>query len=92
MPQQNKTNHLDMAFGVFLGYTIKLNRQVTNNQEYRDAVKEQLQNDIQYIQSYIEMKIKENGLSGYSFYFYLLPFNDADSEKISIIQELLSGD
>lgn len=92
VPQQNKTNHLDMAFGVFLGYTIKLNRQVTNNQEYRDAVKEQLQNDIQYIQSYIEMKIKENGLSGYSFYFYLLPFNDADSEKISIIQELLSGD
>ena len=92
IPKRNDYNTPDMAFGIFLGYTIKLDREVTGSQEYRIAIKEQLQKDIQNIQSYIETKIKDNKLIGYSFYFYLFPFNDADNEKTSIIQEMLSGD
>jgi hypothetical protein len=36
-------------------------------------------------------KIKEENLSAHSFYFYILPFNDADGEKLSIMNELLGG-
>ena len=64
-PQRNGTYKPDMAFGAFLGYTIKRDQSETDSQKYRVA--------------------------GYSFYFYLLPFNDAANERISIIQELLSG-
>ena len=81
----------DMAFGAFLGYTIKLDQLETDSQKYRVAVKEQLKRDIAKVQPYIVKKIQDNGLAGYSFYFYLLPFNDAPNERRSIIQELVSG-
>lgn len=90
-PQRNGAYKPDMAFGAFLGYTIQLDKQETDSQKYRLAVKEQLKRDIAKVQPYIVKKIQDNGLSGYSFYFYLLPFNDASSEKTSIINELLSG-
>lgn len=90
-PQRNGTFKPDMAFGAFLGYTIKLDNPEPDSQKYRKAVKEQLKKDIADVQEYIIKKIKENGLSGYSFYFYTFPFNDAPNEKVSIITELLSG-
>lgn len=90
-PQRNGSYKPDMAFGAFLGYTIKLDQPESDSQKYRIAVKEQLKRDIARVQPYIIKKIQDNGLSGYSFYFYLLPFNDASSEKTNIIQELLAG-
>ena len=46
--------------------------------------------DIKAHAAYIVRKIKEENLSAHSFYFYILPFNDAD-EKLSIMNELLGG-
>lgn len=90
-PQRNGSYKPDMAFGAFLGYTINLDQPETDSQKYRTAVKEQLKKDIDRVQPYIIKKIQDNGLSGYSFYFYILPFNDAPHEKTSIIKELLAG-
>lgn len=90
-PQRDDIGKPDMAFGAFLGYTIKLDQLETDSQKYRVAVKEQLKRDIAKVQPYIVKKIQDNGLAGYSFYFYLLPFNDAPNERRSIIQELVSG-
>lgn len=90
-PQRDDIGKPDMAFGAFLGYTIKLDQPETDSQKYRVAVKEQLKRDIAKVQPYIVKKIQDNGLAGYSFYFYLLPFNDAPNERRSIIQELVSG-
>lgn len=90
-PQRDGTYKPDMAFGAFLGYTIKLDNPESDSQKYREAIKEQLKRDIANVQPYIIKKIQDAGLAGYSFYFYLLPFNDASNEKTSIIQELLSG-
>ena len=90
-PQRNGSYKPDMAFGAFLGYTIKLDKPEPDSQRYRIAVKEQLKKDIVEAQEYIIKKIRENNLSGYSFYFYTFPFNDAPYEKVSIIEELLSG-
>lgn len=90
-PQKGGTYKPDMAFGAFLGYTIKLDKPETDSQKYRTAVKDQLIKDIATVQSHITDLIVQNGLSGYSFYFYVLPFNDAPNEKVSIVNELLTG-
>lgn len=90
-PQRNGSYKPDMAFGAFLGYTIKLDQPETDSQKYRVAVQDQLKRDIAKVQPYIVKKIQDNGLVGYSFYFYILPFNDAPYEKTSIIKELLAG-
>lgn len=90
-PQKGGTYKLDMAFGAFLGYTIQLDKPEADSQKYRTAVKNQLIKDIAAVQSHITDLIVQNGLSGYSFYFYVLPFNDAPNEKVSIVNELLTG-
>ncbi len=90
-PQKNGSFKPDMAFGAFLGYTIRLDKPETDSQKYRAAVKDQLIKDIAAVQTRIIDLIVQNGLSGYSFYFYVLPFNDAPNEKIDIINELLAG-
>ena len=81
----------DMAFSVFVGYTIRLDNPERDSQKFRTAVKEQLIKDISKSQPHIVEYIKEHRLDGYSFYFYVFPFNDAPNEKVSIINEILDG-
>lgn len=90
-PQKGGTYKPDMAFGAFLGYTIKLDEPETDSQKYKSAVKNQMIRDIAAVQEYITEVITKKGLCGYSFYFYVLPFNDAINEKTNIINELLTG-
>lgn len=81
----------DMAFGVFLGYTMRLATKITDNNKYRVAVENQLIADINAIQPYIINKISSEGFDGYNFYFYVIPFNDADTEKIEIVDDIVGG-
>ena len=90
-PRKGGISTPEMAFGAFLGYTIKIDPPETDSQKYKKAVKEQLIKDIAALQPHISDLILKYGLSGYSFYFYVLPFNDAPTEKVNIIKELLSG-
>ena len=90
-PRKGGISTPEMAFGAFLGYTIKIDPPETDSQKYKKAVKEQLIKDIAALQPHISDLILKHGLSGYSFYFYVLPFNDAPTEKVNIIKELLSG-
>lgn len=89
-PRRPGMSKPDMAFGVFLGYTIPPIAE-TNSAKYRVAVRKQLISDIKEVQQYIAQKIIDENLSGYSFYFYVMPFNNAPGEKTSIIEDLLSG-
>jgi len=91
LPRKANVPKPDMAYGVFLGYTLSLGYIETDNSKYRTAVKIQMQNDIVSLQPYIEKKIHDNGLSGYNFYLFVVPFNDAPTEKNSIVSEMLSG-
>lgn len=81
----------DMAFGLFLGYTLKIDPAITDSALYRVAAEEQLKRDIASIKDYIANTIKQNELGGYTFYCYVLPFNDAPTEKTSLIDEMLEG-
>ena len=50
-----------------------------------------MKDDLSNVQPYIVKKITDEGLSGYNFYFYVIPFNDADSEKTEIIDSMIGG-
>jgi len=47
--------------------------------------------DIQSQLDYIKQKISDANLLNCSFYFYLVPFNNADTEKHSIMNNLING-
>lgn len=90
MPQKgSKLSKPDEAFGIFLGYSISLSNKGLSNEEYRTAVKEKIELDVKSIKEYIFNKIKELGLENYSFYVYILPLNDAELDKESIMNEAL---
>ena len=70
------------------GYTLDIDAKQYSNSEFRDAVNEKLKTDLDNIASYIEKKINKSGLTGYSFYFYILPFNNAQEDRATIINKL----
>lgn len=61
-------------------------------QDFPDIVEEKMQADIKRNIDYILNKILSNGLGQHSFYFYVLPFNDAETEKKAIMEAVLKGD
>lgn len=86
--KRDATLNVDNAFGIFLGYTLDIDATMYSNAQFRDAVMQKLKADIQNIAPYIERKINSFGLTGYSFYFYILPFNNAKEDRANIINKL----
>jgi len=84
--------NVDNAFGIFLGYSLKMDDPQNGNDDFRVQATKQMEQDLLDIAPYIEKKITKSGLSGYSFYIYLLPFNDASDDRAAIIQKLKGGD
>lgn len=91
MPSKTKTPIPDMAFGIFLGYTISISKAGLDNSAYRVAIKEKMKQDVIEIQSYIREKIINENMAGYSFYIYVIPFNDADEERSEVVEDMLCG-
>lgn len=84
--------NVDNAFGIFLGYSLNLDNTQNDNDDFRTLATKQMEQDLLNIAPYIEKKIAAAGLSGYSFYIYLLPFNDASNDRATIIQKLKGGE
>ena len=78
-----------MAFGIFIGYTLGIT--ADNNDEFRTESVKKMKADIQTVIPYIRKKIYELNLGMHSYYFYFLPFNDAENDKKEIMNELLLG-
>lgn len=91
IPGKQKNTPVDRAFGVFLGYSLGLIADNYSNEAFPKEMMRKMNIDIKAHAAYIVKKIKEENLSAHSFYFYILPFNDADGEKLSIMNELLGG-
>lgn len=83
---------VDNAYGVFIGYTLGLDPDQYTNEEYRAATQDKMRVDIQNHVQYIVDKINELKLGRSSFYIYVLPLNDAPSDKKEIMNQLLGGD
>ncbi len=93
LPSKNNQEPPDSAFGMFLGYSIDLDESVYNlsKDDFVKAVHERLTADISGQVPYIIDKIKTLKLGMHSFYIYVLPFNDMDNDKLSIISKLIGG-
>lgn len=92
-PQKNKTytSSPDMAFGCFIGYTVNVSSTAIDNKIYENDMKTQMKADIDAVIPYIENQITSRNLKNYEFYFYVVPFNDATQERISIVDEMIGG-
>lgn len=88
IPSKKFEERPDNAFGIFLGYTINMNNEL-NNERYKTELEINLNNDIKRISPYIQKKIEELELSNYSFYIYILPFNDVKVDKELIMKRAL---
>lgn len=91
IPSKGGFGAIDHAYGIFLGYTLEIDSSVLSNPQFRVEAVNKMKEDIKSVTPYIVDKINSMGMGGYSFYFYVLPFNDAPVEKKEIIQEMLTG-
>lgn len=88
-PDPNKTVNRDMAYGIFLGYTLGLDSEKYSSNEYRELIDKKMTSDISHALPAIKDKIKNLGLTNRSFYVYILPFDDAEDDKKSIMQKIM---
>ena len=91
LPSKNKAQ-VDNAYGLFIGYTLGLDADQYDNDEFREAIQEKMRLDIQHHVQYIVEKINSLKLGKCSFYVYVLPLNDALKDKKEIMDRLLDGD
>ncbi|AQW61916.1 hypothetical protein B1779_01105 [Dehalococcoides mccartyi] len=92
IPSPGNKSTCDTAFGAFLGYTLGLDPSGYSTIEFRKVLTQKMERDIQEHAAYIAKKIRDNHLDTHSFYFYVLPFNDAETEKKEIMGNVLKGD
>ena len=92
LPSPNNTTSYNTSYGVFLGYSVGLDPNAYTLSEFQDLVEEKMQDDISKNIDYILQCIRDNGLGMHSFYFYILPFNDAEAEKKSVMESVMKGD
>lgn len=88
IPKRGHKTSYDMAFGVFLGYSMDLSG--SDPLTYKDDAVAKMRADIAVLKEHIKEKIISEKLNGYDFYIYIIPFNDATGEKIKLIDEMLN--
>lgn len=91
LPSPSKTNRYNTSYGVFLGYTLGLSKDYPVD-KYENIAEQKMQADIKHYIPHILQKIRDFGLEMHSFYIYVVPFNDAEQEKKSIMEAVLEGD
>jgi hypothetical protein len=77
------------VFGVFLGYSLGLDPNNYSTAAFRTEISRKMDAVIKAHVACITNKINAENLGTHSFYFYILPFNDADNEKQSIMNTVL---
>lgn len=92
VPEEGKRAKYAISYGIFLGYNFGILPSGRSDDELLDIMQEKLEQDAQQHAVYISQKIKDCGLENHAFYFYLLPLNDAEKEKKTIMQHVLNGD
>lgn len=88
-PEPNKQVNRDSAFGVFVGYSLGLDKSKYTSQEYRDQIEKKMDADILYYAPKIRDRINKMGLQNRSFYIYVLPLDDAEEDKKSIMKKIM---
>lgn len=85
-------NELDVkGFGVFIGYSLKLSCDLTilPTEKALAAIKLQINKDLKNVIEQMNMAIEDKGIKQYSYYVYLLPFNDVSNINKIIMEKVL---
>lgn len=78
----------EKAVGLFIGYTGDYDENISNSM-WNKTINEKIKNDIKRSIKVMKKKITELDLSGYSFYCYYLPFNNAEEDRKKIMNSIL---
>ena len=91
IPEPNKGSTYDTAYGLFLGYTMGIDMAKHPGEKYEDLVTAKMAHDIRISAPYIAKMIAKNNLSMHSFYIYILPLEDAEQDKLGIMDNVMKG-
>lgn len=91
IPEPNTGSSYDTAYGLFLGYTMGIDMENHPGEKYEDLVTAKMTHDIKTTAPYITQKIKDNHLGMHSFYVYVVPFEDAEKDKLGIMNNVMKG-
>ncbi|MDE5936562.1 MAG: DUF1837 domain-containing protein [Ruminococcus sp.] len=89
IPSKDKSRLPDMAFGVFIGYSLNICND--NNDDFIEEAISKMKKDIETVIPYIADKAANMKLGMHSYYFYFLPMNHAEEDKKEIMYNLLGG-
>lgn len=82
----------ETAFGLFLGFDLKITEEEKNKDSIvvRNIIQERCLEILNDITKYLNNKIILNNLTGFSFYVFLLPFNDTINDRKKIMDQLMT--
>lgn len=88
---KNKFN-VDTAFGIFLGYQIKItdSDKKMKSDNFRKKIYSKIERQIRRAYKTILKNINDKGLVGHHFYIYILPFSDLDKNRRDITKHIMS--
>ena len=92
VPVEGKKVPRNTSFAIFLGYSIGLVPENYTPAEFPTILEDKVLDDLQRHLPLIIQKIKDNNLGMKSFYFFIVPFNDAESDKKKVMEDVLKGD
>jgi len=84
--KSNGHSRPENSYSAFIGYTINVSGTFKNKREYLAAIESQMKADIASALPYIQEKITSLNLQNHSFYFYFLPLNNAEKDKVDIMK------
>lgn len=97
IPSRASSGRPDISFGIFIGYSLGIDASQFDTDTYRTKAMGKMKKDVEDIAPYISIQLAKmallgkNNIGNHSFYFYFMPFDDADKDKNTIMQNLLSG-
>ena len=93
LPRKKDDDPPATAFGIFLGYTLKMNEADYSLpvRQFKKKMAERMEQDITGYAAYIKTQLEKLGLHHHSYYVYVLPLNDANEDKHKIIGRLIGG-
>ena len=81
----------DTAYGIFLCYSIGLDKDKYDNATYKRLVESKMVNDLKYVLQKIQKGIADCGLTSRSVYVYIVPLDNATEDKTSIMNKIVGG-
>lgn len=89
-PQKDCDFQVDDAFGIFIGYEIRItdDDKMLPNDVFRDKIQKQVKNQIVSKLEYIKSKILRYNLYGHNFYLYVLPITELNKNRTVITNNI----